>query len=124
MKKTEVTCVGCGKKLLVTCGEGHTGIVKCECGATTTVQGEAGPILEQLNKLLEKVPAILTQLKESRRKGFETGMDDALHEVVMSLSRDILKEDPELRAALRDRIREALAAGILGEPGDPEASAR
>lgn len=31
MKKTEIACIGCGKMLPVTCGEGHTGIVKCDC---------------------------------------------------------------------------------------------
>lgn len=56
MKKTDIKCAGCGKVIPVTTGEGHTGVAKCDCGATTYVTGEAGPSLEYLNELLGKVP--------------------------------------------------------------------
>lgn len=115
MKKTEIACIGCGKMLPVTCGEGHTGIVKCDCGATTTIKGEPGPILEELNKLLAQIPAVLRQFKDSRRKGFETGIDDALHEASRELAIEILKEDQELRDALKENVREALEDGFRKE---------
>lgn len=128
MKKTDIKCAGCGKVISVTTGEGHTGIAKCDCGATTYVTGEPGAVLEQLNELLVKVPAILKEFKESRRKGFETGIDEALHVVSMELTREVLKEDQELREALKNHVRQALE-GSLGlthdeDPEDPEAPVR
>jgi hypothetical protein len=123
VKRVDIKCAGCGKVIPVTTGEGHTGIAKCDCGATTYVQGEPGAVLEQLNELLLKVPAILQQFKQSRRKGFETGLDDALHEVSRELSIEILKEDHELREALKERVRESLEAGLLEEEGGPETPA-
>jgi hypothetical protein len=125
MKKMNIKCPGCGNQVPVTTGEGHTGIVKCDCGATTYVQGEAGPILEQLNELLVKVPAILKEFKQSRRKGFDTGIDDGIHAISMELAMEILKEDQELREALKGHVRKSLEEG-LGFTHDegPEAPAR
>lgn len=124
MKRTDIKCGGCGKVIPVTTGEGHTGIAKCDCGATTYVQGEPGAVLEQLNELLGKVPAILKEFKQSRRKGFETGLDEALHEVSRELSIEILKEDKELREALKDHVRGSLEAGLGFTQDDPEPPAR
>lgn len=114
-KKTEITCGGCGKKIPVTTGEGHTGIAKCDCGTTTSVKGEPGPVLEQLNQLVNQVPAVLEKFKASRRKGFETGIDEALHESSRELAAEILKEDPDLREALKRHVRGALEDGLLGK---------
>lgn len=113
-KRTEIKCAGCGKKIPVTTGEGHTGVAKCDCGATTYVQGEPGQILEQLNELLVKAPALLQQFKDSRRKGFETGLDQAIHDASHELAMEILREDPDIRGALRDLVRASLEEGISG----------
>lgn len=121
MKKIDIKCAGCGKVIPVTTGEGHTGIAKCDCGATTYVQGEPGAVLEQLNELVAKVPALLRQFRDSRRKGFETGIDDALHEISHELATEILKEDQELRESLKEQVRAALEDGLLGKEEDPEA---
>lgn len=117
-KRTDIKCAGCGKQIPVTTGEGHTGIAKCDCGATTYVQGDPGPILEQLNGLLTKVPALLQSFKDSRRKGFETGLDEALHDVSRELAVEILKEDQGLRERLKDAVRGALDDGLPRDEGD------
>lgn len=116
-KRTEIKCAGCGKKIPVTAGEGHMGIAQCDCGATTYVQGEPGPVLEQLNELLSKAPALLQQFKDSRRKGFETGLDEALHDASRELTLEILREDPGLRERLKDVVRDALENGLPGKEG-------
>ena len=125
MKKADIKCGGCGKVISVTTGDGHTGIAKCDCGATTYVQGEPGAILEQLNEVLGKVPGILKEFKQSRRKGFETGIDDAIHAISMELAMEVLKEDQELRRALKDHVRGSLEAGLgFTHDEDPETPAR
>jgi hypothetical protein len=125
MKKADIKCAGCGKVIPVTTGEGHTGIAKCDCGATTYVTGEPGAVLEQLNEVLGKIPAILKEFKQSRRKGFDTGLDDALHAVSMDLATEILKEDHELREALKGRVRESLESGLgFTHDDEPEAPTR
>lgn len=114
MKKIEITCGGCGKVISVTTGEGHTGIAKCDCGATTYVKGDLGDIMEQVTRIMEKLPAILGELKQSKRKGFETGLDEALHQVAKDVSIELLQEDPELRAAIKEQVRAALESAFLG----------
>lgn len=114
MKETMVVCAGCGKKLSVTCGEGHTGIVKCDCGVTTTVKGNPGAVLDEINRLLEKVPALIQQLRDSKRKGFETGVDEAIHEAARQATISLLKEDPRLRDDLKELVRIILEEWFRG----------
>lgn len=115
MKKVEITCIGCGKKHEVVSEEGHTGIVKCDCGATSSVKGDAASIIGEIAPLLDKIPAILEKLKQSRRRGFESGIDDALHDTVKELAAEILKEDPSLRGALKESVRRCLDQALVNE---------
>lgn len=121
MKKAEVTCIGCGKKLSIVSEEGHTGIVKCECGATTTVEGDvgsAGAIFEQISVLMEKAPALLKEFKAAKRLGFESGIDQGLHEVAKNMVLEIVKEDAGLRSALKEFVQGCLERSL--HPGNEE----
>ncbi len=121
MKPTEITCAGCGKKVPVTTGEGHTGIVKCECGTTTTVQGEPGPVLEEINRMLPKIVGIIKQFKNTGSRGPETGLGEGAHIATRDMVVEVLKEDEELRAALKDYVRSSLEASLFQrEKGEGE----
>jgi hypothetical protein len=117
-KRTEIKCAGCGKKIPVTTGEGHTAIAKCDCGATTYVEGEPGPVLKELNELLTKVPALLQNFKDTRRKGFETGLDEALHDTSREIAFEILREDQSLRKRFKELVRGVLEDSIPEREGD------
>ena len=123
MKTVEITCIGCGKKLPVVSEEGHTGIVKCECGATTTVKGDAGAIFEQIAAIMEKAPAILREVKQTKRKGFETGIDEGLHEVARAMVMEIIKEDSEIREGLKEFVHGCLERSLHPENEEPEGPA-
>jgi hypothetical protein len=118
MKKIEVTCIGCGKKHEIVSEEGHTGIVKCDCGATTSAKGDVSAIIDAIAKVMEKAPALMREMKQSRRKGFETGIDEALHETVKVLAGEILKEDLELREDLKEAVRGCLSQALHPEGGE------
>lgn len=121
MKSTEIICAGCGKRIPVTTGEGHTGIVKCECGAETTVQGEPGAVLDRLNDLLGKVAPLIKEFTQAKRKGFQTGIDEGIHEVAREVAKELLANDPEFKEAMKAQIRQSLEAGLFGpEEGDED----
>lgn len=108
MKTVEITCIGCGKKHSIVSEDGHTGIWKCDCGATTTVKGDASAVLDQVAKMMKEAPALLREFKQARRKGFETGLDEGLHEVCKDMVIEIVKEDKELLESLKAYVRDCL----------------
>lgn len=123
MKKIEITCIGCSKKHEIVSEDGHTGIVKCDCGATTTVKGDAGAagaIFEQIAVLMEKAPALMKEFKAAKRKGFESGIDDGLHEVAKAMVIEIVKEDAGLRSSLKEFVQNCLERSLHPENEEPE----
>lgn len=127
MKKIEITCIGCGKKHEIVSEDGHTGIVKCDCGATSSVKGDVSAIIDAIAKIMDKAPALLREMKQSRRKGFESGIDEALHDTVKELAAEIMKEDNTLREALKESVRGCLEPALHageGEDDDPEVPKR
>lgn len=126
MKKVEVTCIGCKKKHSIVSEEGHTGIVKCDCGATTTVEGDTGAtaaIFEQIAVLMEKAPALLKEFKSAKRLGFESGIDQGLHEVAKNMVLEIVKEDAGLQSALKEFVHGCLERSLHPENEEPEGPA-
>lgn len=119
MKKMDFTCSGCGKKSSVTAGEGHTTVVQCPCGAQTTIQGEPGPAMDQLNALLEKASPLIKDLSASKRRGFQSGMDAGIHDEAYEVTRRLLGENDELKEAFLNETLGALRASLLREP-EPE----
>lgn len=117
MKTVEITCIGCGKKHSIVSEDGHTGIVKCDCGATATVEGDASAVLDQVAKMMKEAPALLREFKQTRRKGFETGLDEGLHEVCKDMVIEIVKEDTELRESLKDYVRDCLHQALNPQGG-------
>ena len=118
-KKMDVTCSGCQKKFSVTGGTGHTTVVVCPCGAQTTLQGEPGPMMDQLNDLLAKASPIIKDITASKRKGFQTGLDEGVHAEACAVTRQLLLDDEELREAFKNEILESLRNNLLG-PEEPE----
>lgn len=120
MKTVEITCIGCGKKHSVISEEGHASSVKCDCGTTTSIKGDAGPIIEQIAILMEKAPALLKEFKQTRRRGFESGIDDGLHEVAKQMVIEIIKEDSEMRESLKEFVHGCLERSLHPENDEPE----
>lgn len=116
-ERTTVTCGGCGKEIQITTGPGHTSIAKCECGATTYIKNGSAEFIGELNKILGKVPAIFQSLKDTKRRGFETGLDEALHEASKSITMEIIHEDREIREALKAQVHQVLRASLFGTEG-------
>ncbi len=118
MKKIEITCAGCGKKHEIVSEDGHTGVVKCDCGMTSGIKGDAASILKDLGPLLDKIPGILGTLKQSRRRGFDTGIDEGLHEVARELVHEVMKEDSELRESMKETVKDCLERALQGGEED------
>lgn len=114
----EVVCIGCGKKIQASfpkeqpAGEQHNAVVKCECGAVMHLVGTGGSgthdTLKILNELSTKIPAVLKSFQDSRRKGFDTGMDQALHDIVQELTVEVLKDDESLRERIKEIVKNSL----------------
>lgn len=129
MKTIEITCIGCKKKHSIVAEDGHTGIVKCDCGATTTMQGDASDaraIFEQIAVLMEKAPALMKEFKAAKRKGFESGIDEGLHVAAREMVLEIIKEDAGLRGALKEFVQTCLEQSLHpeGEQDGPEVPER
>lgn len=120
MKKIEITCIGCGKKHDIVSEDGHTGIVKCDCGATSSLKGDASSIIGEIAPLLDKIPALLKEFKTAKRKGFESGIDDGLHEVAKAMVIEIVKENSEIREALKEFVNNCLERSLHPENEEPE----
>ncbi len=118
MKRIEITCAGCGKKVPVTTGEGHTGVVKCECGVETTVQGEPTPIMKDINRMLPHILGLVREVKDTSRRGVSSGLDDGIHIVTRDLVIELLEEEAELREALKVFVRTSLRNTIFGKEDD------
>ncbi len=118
-KKMDVTCSGCQKKFSVTAGAGHTTVVVCPCGTEMTIQGEPGPMMDQLNDLLAKASPIIKDITASKRKGFQTGMDAGIHDEAYEVTRRLLSGNDELKEAFLNETLEALRGSLLREP-EPE----
>ncbi len=133
MEPTEINCAGCGKKVPVTTGEGHTGIVKCDCGVTTTVQGEPGDRLDQINRMLPQFVALIKEFKATGLKGPDTGVREGIHIAARDMVVEILKEDEDLREAVKAYVRASLEGSMFeqekggeghGDEDPPEAPPR
>ncbi len=121
MKRTEITCANCGKKVAITAGQGHVSVVKCECGAQIQIEGEPGLVLDQLNDLLVKVVPLIKEFTQAKRRGFQTGIDEGIHEVAREVAKELLANDPQLKEAMKAQIQQSLETGLLGpEEGDEE----
>lgn len=97
METVPIKCPKCGKEAVITAGDGHTGILKCDCGATTTLKGKP---LDILNEIKNLVPQLIEQWKAEKRPGVGTGIDQALHDASRKAALEILETNPELKSAL------------------------
>lgn len=118
LKKIEVTCMGCGKKHDVVSEPGHASVVKCDCGASIQIKDDPSSFIKELGPILDKIPGILGTLKQSRRQGFETGIDAGLHEVARQMVLEIMKEDAEMREAMKESVKDCLDRALF--PEEPE----
>ena len=113
MKRTEITCAACGKKVAITAGEGHISVVKCECGAETQVQGDPGPVLDLINTMLPQIVGVIKEVKGSGGKGPQSGLAEGVHTATRDMVVEVLKEDKELREALKAYVRASLEASLF-----------
>lgn len=105
MESIPIKCSKCGKEATITAGEGHTGIFKCECGATTTIKGRPFDILAELQKM---IPALIDQWKTDKQQGVATGLDAALHEESKKIALRLLATDRDLKSALEEFVEGSL----------------
>lgn len=118
MESIPIKCSKCGKVTSVTAGEGHTGILKCDCGATTTIKGKPFDLLADLQKM---IPELISQWKTEKRKGIESGLDEALHETAKEMAMQLLRDNPDFKAAMFDFVYDSLKQAFrITEDGEPE----
>ncbi len=130
----EIICYACGRKTSTAIPQGperHTVVHKCECGSTIQYQSagkDSKKVIEDINALLGKLPAILGQWKNSKRQSLETGVDAAVHDLTKEIALEILKEDPALRQKFKEFVKEGLETSIDGgeeaEAGEGEVPSR
>lgn len=124
-KKIKVTCMGCGKIHEVTVSDKgpQTAEVRCDCGMHTQSTYPAGKqdrmeeTFRILNELYPKVMAVLGEFRNSKLKGVDTGICDAISEVSKVIALKILESDPVLGEALGRIVRKNLE-NYLMQPKD------
>lgn len=114
MESIPIRCAKCGNETAVVAGEGHTGILKCDCGATTTITGRPFDLLDRLKKM---IPELINQWKAEKQRSGETGLDDALHEAAKKVALELLETDPDLKFALREGVEAALRQAFRSGSG-------
>jgi hypothetical protein len=128
-EKVKVTCMGCGKIHEVTVSDKgpQTAEVRCDCGTQTQLTTPAGKpqrmeeTLKILNEIYPKVMAVLGEFRESKLKGVDTGIGEAISEVSKAIALRILEGDPILGKALGRIVRANLESYLtLPESHDTE----
>ena len=117
-ENVEIVCIGCGKKYTATLGnikitEKQTVAAKCDCGTYTEISGTLGTKkgqewMQHLNEILAKAVPVIQEIRQAKMKGVDTGIGEALSELSKELALEILKENPELREALKDYVHDNL----------------
>jgi hypothetical protein len=115
MENVPIKCPKCGKESVITAGEGHTGILKCDCGATISLKGRPLDFLAELKKI---IPDLITQWKAEKRPGVESGLDQAIHESSKKIAMELLETDPDLKSALRQFVEDSLKQAFLNRDED------
>ena len=113
----EVICIACTRKVLVPVPpQGSEALVvtlKCECGSTIQYQAAAkSAAIAEINGILGRIPTLLSEFKNARRQGFETGVDAALHDLCKELALEILKEEPAMREQFKEYVKDGIQASL------------
>lgn len=66
-----------------------------------------------LDQHLERQKALEAEKRESRRKGVGSGLDEATHEIARQLALEVLREDEEIRRALKEHVRGTFRKTLL-----------
>ncbi len=131
MKNVPITCAGCGKTYQIAVEDlekvdQHTFVAKCACGATTQIEGTAEDAsrFEDLSKFLKEIPKLLQEFRQSRAKGVDTGIGEAVGEMSKELALQILKSDEKLRGALQKMVREDLEAYLMAADDESQGTGK
>jgi len=123
-QKVNIVCGACGRDHVIETDfapdKNHTFTVLCTCGASTTAQGPVNAdkpmdTFKIMNEVLSKLPPIIQEFRQSKLKGVDTGLGDALAEAGKEIALEVLQEDQELRGAIREYIIASLRNSFLGE---------
>ncbi len=117
MKNVPIKCAGCGKTYEFPLDDleqidQHTFVAKCDCGATTQVEGDVQDVsrIGEIGTLLEQIPRIAQELRRGISKGVDTGIGEAVAEASKKLTAELLESDPNLKQALAKAVKHNLDA--------------